>query len=257
MPFFANDGHRLFFREKGHGPLLLILPGSTATSAHYVGEMDYFSARFHVAAIDFWGTGRSDRIQGNWPGNWWQRGAMDAAALVHHLGHDHAVVLGSSGGAVTALLMAILFPLQVRIVIADSCQEEWPKDRLCREVAERGWPEPEMVAFWQHGHGEDWRAVVDADSDLLLRFAELGGNWFQGRLREVGCPVLFAASLEDEVLTDVAQQVVSMAGQVALGFVFLSNRGSHPLIWSRPEIFRAAAGCFLERAMAAGSGGGD
>ena len=34
MPYVTHDDHRLFYREQGNGPLLLILPGNTASSAH-------------------------------------------------------------------------------------------------------------------------------------------------------------------------------------------------------------------------------
>jgi valacyclovir hydrolase len=42
MPFFNNNDHQLFYREVGTGPLLLILPGNTASSACHEGEMQHF-----------------------------------------------------------------------------------------------------------------------------------------------------------------------------------------------------------------------
>lgn len=45
---------------------MLILPGNTASSSCYQGEMDYFSDRYRVASLDFLGTGRSDRLS-VWP----------------------------------------------------------------------------------------------------------------------------------------------------------------------------------------------
>jgi len=77
MPHFITNGHRLFYREQGQGGLLVLLPGNTASSAHLLGELDYFGQFFHAVAMDFWGTGRSDRLS-FWPDDWWQKGAANA-----------------------------------------------------------------------------------------------------------------------------------------------------------------------------------
>jgi len=129
-------------------------------------------------------------------------------------------------------------------VIADSCVERWPPGRLQAAVAERTRQTPEQVAFWRYAHGDDRRQVVDADSDLLL-LAQRSGDWFNGRLRESRCPVLFTASLRDEALLEVERQVCTMTKQVPGSRVFFANAGGHPLMWSRPEDFRCAADCFL------------
>ena len=42
MPNFIHNSQRLFYREQGEGPLLLILPGNTASSACHPEEVAYF-----------------------------------------------------------------------------------------------------------------------------------------------------------------------------------------------------------------------
>jgi len=254
MPYFKHDDHRLFYRQRGQGPLLLILPGNTASSACHQGELAHFGRRYRAVSLDFWGTGRSDRLP-VWPDDWWAQAARDAVALVEHLGQQNCVAVGTSGGAVVALLMAILIPERVSGVIADSCVERLPPGWAERALAERDRRTPEQVSFWQRAHGADWPAVVAADSDLLRRFAQSGGDWFGGRLKKVGCPVLFTASLADEALPQVGLQVCHMAEQVADGRAFLLNRGGHPVMWSRPRAFRRACAMFL-RDGASGSASG-
>ena len=101
MPHFAHHGHRLFYREQGEGTLLMILPGNTASSACYEGELNYFSRRYRAVALDFAGTGASDRLE-TLGDDWWERSAYDVCGLIQHLGEKQAILLGSSGGAVIA-----------------------------------------------------------------------------------------------------------------------------------------------------------
>jgi valacyclovir hydrolase len=133
----------------------------------------------------------------------------------------------------------------VLAVIADSEIEVYPLEPMGPLVAERSQRTPGQVGFWQTAHGEDWAQVVDADSDMLLRFAAQGGDFFRGRLGEIRCPVLLSASLGDEMLPEVSLQVVRMALQIPDSRVYFSNGGAHPLMWSRPFEFRAISDLFL------------
>jgi valacyclovir hydrolase len=256
MPYFTSGGHRLHYREQGNGPLLLLLPGNSASGAHMQGELDYFMGRYHAVALDFLGTGRSERLA-VWPDDWWARAAEDAATLMTHLGESSCVAMGTSGGAVVALLLAAISPERVQAVVADSFIGHWQPPALRALVAGRPLADAHAAHFWQYGHGEDWRQVVEADSALLERLAERGGDVLGGALARIGCPTLFTGSLRDDLLPNVAEETCSMARQVAGSHVYFADSGNHPLMWSRPQAFRRAAGCFLDCVMApAGSQAG-
>ena len=243
--FFTANGHRLAYRAQGSGPLLLILPGNTSSSAWHEGELQHFSGRYHAAALDFLGTGQSERLA-IWPENWWKHGALDALALIEALGEEQAVLVGTSGGAVAALWAAILAPERVRAVVADSTGEFADPELLRAEIGNRAYKTPEQASFWRKAHGEDWEQVVEADNQICMALAARGGDWFGGRLNEIHCPVLFSASLRDDLLPDLREQLPRMAAQVADGYVFLcGGAGAHPLMWSRPAEFRTAADAFL------------
>ena len=156
MPYFSWNDHSLFYREHGKGSLLLVLPGNTASSAAHAGELEYFGAResgphdpgCRAVSIDFLGTGQSDRVE-HWADDWWAQGARQARALVDHLSYERCVVMGTSGGAIAALWMAILFPNVVRGVIADSCVQHFTEAMLRRNVKEaRDQREPGQMQFW-------------------------------------------------------------------------------------------------------------
>jgi pimeloyl-ACP methyl ester carboxylesterase len=244
MPYLEHQRHRLSYREQGCGPLLVILPGNTASSACHDGELAYFGERYHAVALDFWGTGRSDRLP-VWPDTWWEQGAHDVAALVTHLGESPAIVVGCSGGAAIALLTAIEHPECVRAVIADSEVERCPAAHLEAALAERAQRTADQVAFWQHAHGTDWEQVVEADTAMVRRFGELGGDYFHGRLGEIRCPVLFTASLSDPALPQVGEQLLNMARQVPDSRAYLHSQGDHPLMWSQAAVFRRVCDSFV------------
>ena len=155
--------------------------------------------------------------------------------------------MGTSGGGAVSLLMTIHFPKMVRAVIADSCveqiskvftQEHLVKDRNRRSAGQ--------VKFWEFAHGADWEQVIEADTAMLLRFANQGGDWFEGRLREIQCPTLLTASKRDNALPQVTQQVFRMSEQITDCRMFLNNEGRHPLIWSSPQDFRSISDYFLK-----------
>jgi valacyclovir hydrolase len=246
MPFFDWKQHKLFYRQQGSGPLLIVLPGNTASSVHLQGELAYFSDRFHVAALDFLGTGRSERIA-VWGDRWWLQGAHQTIALIDHLGYDQAILMGASGGAVAALLAAIHYPDRVRAVIADSFVEKAPPEQF-RElvIADRAPRTPGQIGFWRAGHGEDWEQVVDADTAMLERFADQGADWFQGELNQTQCPVLLTASLQDPWIPGAAEQFCGMLAKIPDARLYLHAAGGHPLMWSEAQAFRAVSDNFLQ-----------
>lgn len=167
------------------------------------------------------------------------------AALISHLGTSSAYVLGTSGGGVIALLLAALYPNRVRSVVADSCTAFFPPEQVPLLLADRGQRTPGQTEFWHAAHGDDWAEVVEADTDMLRRFGEGGGDWFRGRLGQITCSVLMTISLTDDLLHDPAGQVCAMVRQMPSSRALLFPDGSHPLMWSRPVDFRRAADEFL------------
>jgi pimeloyl-ACP methyl ester carboxylesterase len=146
---------------------------------------------------------------------------------------------------VIALLLAILYPQRVRAVVADSCVESLPPAALLRSVSQRDPCDPGAARFWEQGHGADWREVVAADSDMLTRFAQGGGDWFHGRLNGVLCPTLLTLSLADELLVDAGDNACRMIAQMPHSRALLFPVGRHPLMWSRADEFHRAAADFM------------
>lgn len=245
MPDFTTEGRLLHYREQGEGPLLLVLAGDTSSSALHLGELEHFGRAYHAVALDYWGTGRSARAA-IWPDDRWEKAALDTLALLDHLGTERALVVGASGGGIVGLLAAALASERVEAVVADSCVTRLSADWVVKVIAQREAPGPGLQSFWRRAHGEDWADVVRADTDLMRRQAAAGGiDVLRSRLGQVRCPVLFTASIRDDILPSPGEQLCQMVRETAGSRLFLTDHGSHPLMWSRPQEFRAAADWFL------------
>ena len=154
--------------------------------------------------------------------------------------------MGASGGAVAALLTAIHFPERVRAVVADSFVEKAPPEQFSDLViADRANRSPGQIDFWRMGHGDDWEQVVEADTAMLVRFANQGADWFQGQLNQLQCPVLLSGSLQDKLIPDAAQQFCGMVEKIPNCGLYLHSEGNHPLMWSQAADFRAVSDHFL------------
>jgi pimeloyl-ACP methyl ester carboxylesterase len=245
VPTVPDPGARLFVREAGAGPPLLILPGNTASSACHASEIAHFARRFRTIAVDLPGTGRSERLA-VWPRDWWAASAAAVVDLLDSLRIDRCAMAGTSGGAVVALLAAIAAPARVAAVVADSVVAHLPATAVQAQVAARVERTPSQQAFWALAHGEDWAQPVDADSAMLAGYSETGIDFFGGRLGEASCPVLLTASLADDALPDVGKQLCAMVQALPRASLFLADAGGHPLMWSRPEVFRPVADAFLD-----------
>jgi pimeloyl-ACP methyl ester carboxylesterase len=90
--------------------------------------------------------------------------AGDLSRLLRHLGAGPADVLGSSGGAVTVLALALAHPVQVRTVIA----HEPPLIELLPDHAERHAGNEDVIATWLAGdHVGSWRKFL-ANANITL-----------------------------------------------------------------------------------------
>lgn len=246
MSFFKWADHQIYYQIQGNGPLLLVLPGNTASSACYLGEIEYFSRHYRVASLDFLGTGKSDRLT-KWTTDWWFQAVKQAKGLIEHLEYENCMLVGTSGGAVIALLMAINFPNIIKTVIADSCVERFSEQILEKSVIqERKLLTESQIKFWEYAHGDDWKQVIEADTNMVTEFTKSGGDWFLGRLSEIICPVLFTASRKDTALNNIIYHISKMSEQVQNSRLYISDKGDHPFMWSSSEEFRYIADYFLD-----------
>jgi pimeloyl-ACP methyl ester carboxylesterase len=119
----------LYYEVRGSGPLL-VLVGAPMDADAFAPLADLLAPDYTVLTLDPRGVKRSKLDAGGTSRP--EQRADDLAALIRHVDAGPAVVLGSSGGAVSALALAQHHPGVVRTVIA----HEPPLDRLIPDADE-------------------------------------------------------------------------------------------------------------------------
>lgn len=119
----------LYYEVRGHGPLV-VLVGAPMDADAFAPLADLLAPGYTVLTLDPRGVKRSTLRPGGTSRP--DQRAGDLAALIRHVDAGPAVVLGSSGGAVSALALAQDHPGAVRAVIA----HEPPLSRLLPDADE-------------------------------------------------------------------------------------------------------------------------
>lgn len=110
----AADGTRIAFDLRGAGPPLVLLAGQANDRHWWDGVRGDFDGSYTTIAVDFRGTGESDRPDILYS----TRGfADDVRAVLDELGVDRANVYGTSMGGRVAQWLAIDHPDRVRALV--------------------------------------------------------------------------------------------------------------------------------------------
>lgn len=104
----------LYYREKGNKEPFLLLHGNGEDGSYFEHQMDYFSDRYRVIALDTRGHGRSPR--GTKPFTM-EQFACDLYDFMEGHGISSAIILGFSDGANIAMKFAVKYPDKVKALI--------------------------------------------------------------------------------------------------------------------------------------------
>ena len=155
-------GARLHHELRGDGPLVVLL-GTPMAGDAFAPLADLLAADHTVLTTDPRGIGRSP-VDDPDDTPTIERRADDVAALIEHVDRGPATVLGSSGGAVTALALAERHPAVSPRVIA----HEPPLVELLPDRDERHAGGDEVIRLWFAGDRlGSWRAFL-ANADIVM-----------------------------------------------------------------------------------------
>jgi valacyclovir hydrolase len=261
MPTMHIGEQEIHYLERGAGEALLIFPDDIHAAAAYEAEMARLADGFRVLAFDAPGTGESTRdlrYLDEREFDPWNYRADLACHLLLDLGIDRCFALGAGGGALAALhfagRQAALHRLTPLGVVADSFLPDLDRRTLHRALDRREHYLVRHGGALRRQHGEDWRAVIDADTAFQRGIADRGGYAIgEHVLNAIRCPVLLTGSLQDDVTPGIAAAYARIAGIVPDCSVFLTSSArhpygeEHPLMWADPEAFRSVVDRFLAR----------
>ncbi len=247
--FFDYDSHRLYYCEQGAGEPLLLLHGNTVSSNIFAKDIPFFAEHFRVIAFDYPGHGKSSRIL-EFPDNFWHYNARCALALLAHLSLDTISVIGTSGGALVGLNMCTIQPNSIRKIVADSFFGNGLSiEETKRIVAGRNKSQTNflMRQYWAKQAGPNWKRIVDADNDMLLRFAQNQAKAIIGNLNTITAKVLITASRQDKIVPDIEKKLKDLAAQIPNAELKIFDTGKHTFMITKREIFRPLALNFLKK----------
>lgn len=250
MAYFKYADKNVYYREMGAGSPIILLHGNSVSSNMFSGIEELFLHDHKVILIDFLGHGKSDRLE-QFPADFWYDQAMQVIELITANGYGKVSIIGTSGGALTALNVAMERGDLVHRVIADSLEGEEAVSfwiGTIREEREKTKNLEQMRMLWEYCHGTDWEKVVDNDTDVMVRHAETIRRFFHKDLAQIQVPVLLSASLADDEFSqimDIEKTYNQMLRKLPNGKLHLFPTGGHPAMLTNAEEFAVMANEFL------------
>ncbi|WP_407312484.1 alpha/beta fold hydrolase [Desulfosporosinus sp. SB140] len=249
MSFFRYEGVNVYYKVVGKGNTpLLFLHGNTASSKMFTQKVKFYAERFRVVLIDYPGHGKSEMLQ-EFPVDYWCYNARVAIKLCQKLKFNEVNLIGTSGGAMVALNMALLEPWLIGKIIADSFAGDSLKNEdvaTLRDQREKAKGNIRSILFWLLMHGLRWKRVIDADTEMIEQASLSRKGFYCGDLSEITVPVLITGSLQDELTRDIEIRLKTFSNMLRNSKLVFYPTGSHPAMFSNSREFDKLALEFLE-----------
>jgi pimeloyl-ACP methyl ester carboxylesterase len=129
----ANEVKIHYYRTGGEKPPLVLLHGFTDDGLCWTPVAEVLSAAFDVVMVDARGHGKSEASANGYT---LENLATDSAALIKALGLNKPFLLGHSIGAVTALVLAGLFPDLPGAIVMEDPPAFWALNSSTRNRSE-------------------------------------------------------------------------------------------------------------------------
>lgn len=244
MSYFKFDNKNIFYTETGVGEPLLFLHGNSASSNMFYEVVERYKKSFNVILFDFLGHGSSERLD-EFPADLWFYEAEQVIAFLKEKHYTNVSIIGSSGGALVAINIALEAPALIHKVIADSFEGEVPLKAFTQNIQhdrEQSKHDEDTRIFYEYMHGEDWEKVVDQDTNAIIKHEKEIGYFFHKDLRTLQPDILLTGSKEDEftVASDplyFEKTYGAMIKKIGHGSFHLFDTGRHPAILSNQDAF--------------------
>lgn len=196
------NGVDLHCVSNGNGHALLCMPGALGTAETDFGpQLRGLADAFEVVSFDPRGYGQSRPPRREFPVDFYQQDAHDAAELMRSLGHERYSVMGWSDGAISAVHLAASRPEHVENLLIFGgngyfSQADIDAFEATRDV-ETNWSK-RMKETHRPTYGDDlqpmWDRAVDAWAAI---YKERGGDVCRAEAKTIRCRTLVAHGAKD------------------------------------------------------------
>lgn len=249
MPHIDRDGVKIFYRDSGSGPTVILSHGYAATSGMWKGQAEALSDLYRVISWDMRGHGQSDSPS---DAALYSEDATveDIAALLDHCGAQTAVVGGLSLGGYMSLAFNLAHPDRVHaLMLFDTGPGYRNSDARAgwNEMAERranDFREQGLDALTTAGREARASSHTSAEGLALAALGMLRQHDSRviESLPDITVPALVLVGDRDKpffAATDV------MAGKISNAKKVVIKDAGHAANLYQPEAFNEAVGDFL------------
>ncbi len=222
---------QLYWKEKGKGMPLVMLHGNGEDGSYFSSQMEEFSCRYRVIAVDTRGHGRSPR--GKSPFSLDQF-AQDLKEFLDERGIGRAVFLGFSDGGNIAVLFALRYPSYVERLILNGANLDPSGLKFpVRLSVELEWRLTGMLRLFSG------KAAVRREFlELMAREPMIRPD----ELKKIQVPALVIAGTDDMIKEEHTRMIAAELPQSRLAFI----KGDHFVAKNNSREFNRAVWEFLE-----------
>lgn len=255
--FTTSDGVQLHYLEAGSGPAIVFVPGWTMPAEIWSEQIQEFSKRYRVVALDPRSQGRSEKVtEGHYP----ERRARDVYELVQQLGLEPAVLVGWSLGVPELLTYVDQFGTESieSLVLVDGFigadhdpAAPNPLRGMLRavHVDRKAHAAAFVRSMFRSARSEEyliWLTDASLETPTNTAFVLLGhlmvsnGDW-RGALEKVDRPLLYI------VTAQLAGQAEMVKARLPEAQVEVFERAGHALFIDEAERFNRLLEAFLSK----------
>ncbi|WP_340113282.1 alpha/beta fold hydrolase [Maribellus mangrovi] len=239
MPQFNYQGNSVYYKISGKGEPLLLIHGNSVSSKMFDSVINTYSEKYQVIVFDFPGHGQSSRLE-KFETDFWYYNSEVANALLEELKLKKINVIGTSGGALVGINLALEHPDKVKFLVADSFEGEFPLESYVNSIwkeRESDKKNEEAQLFWRLMHGEGWEKVVDLDTEVNIDFAKTGKSFFRKPISQLNVSTLLTGSLQDEYCSHLDKIYRKLQIKNPALKIHLFEEGNHPAMLSNKDEF--------------------
>ncbi|XP_076173697.1 serine hydrolase BPHL-like [Ptiloglossa arizonensis] len=232
----------------GEHPVLL-LPGATGTIwTNFKPQIQGLSReKFTIVAWDPPGYGHSRPPERTYPENFFYRDATWARNLMKNLGHKKFSLIGWSDGGITAMILASMYPEDVRKLISVSANsyvtpQEMESYQQVRNIDV--WSEearqPLVDVYGEEVFRKLWAGWVDGIANIYQKH---NGSLALEALPNIICPTLIIQGSKDAGVA--AEHPMYLRDHIAGAKMKIIENGLHPVQLQFPNEFNTIVTNFL------------